>query len=104
VVLLLKRALVSWSLAVDERGGHEDLCGSGRRSVIPYVHEKTELYCSSLPCMSLPFSSTLVKRRLPEPFITHGRAVILRPGARQVVPWWLKHYTTSRVIMARSSK
>jgi hypothetical protein len=28
VVLLLDGALVSWSLAMDERGGHEDLRGS----------------------------------------------------------------------------
>jgi hypothetical protein len=34
VVLLLEGALVSWSLATDERGGHEDLCCSGRRSVM----------------------------------------------------------------------
>jgi hypothetical protein len=33
---------------MDERGGHEDLCGSGHRSVISYIHERTELYCSSL--------------------------------------------------------
>jgi hypothetical protein len=31
-------ALVSWLLAMREYGGHEDLRGSGRRSVIPYVH------------------------------------------------------------------
>jgi hypothetical protein len=48
VILLLEGALVSWSLAMDERGGHEDLRGSGRRSIIPYVHGRTELYCSSL--------------------------------------------------------
>jgi hypothetical protein len=41
-------ALVYWSLAMDECSGHEDLRGSGRRSVIPYVHRRTELYCSSL--------------------------------------------------------
>jgi hypothetical protein len=41
---------------MDERGGHEDLRGSGRQSVIPYVHERTELYCTSLPCLILPFS------------------------------------------------
>jgi hypothetical protein len=41
VVLLLEGALVSWSLAVDERDGHEDLCGSDRRSVIPYVYGRT---------------------------------------------------------------
>jgi hypothetical protein len=49
VVLLLEGDLVSWSLAMDKRGGHKDLRGSGRRSVIPYVHGRTELYCSSLP-------------------------------------------------------
>jgi hypothetical protein len=48
VVLLLVGALVSWSLAMDERGGHGDLCGSGHRSVISYVHGRMELYCSSL--------------------------------------------------------
>jgi hypothetical protein len=58
VVLLLEGDLISWSLAVDERGGHEDLRGSGHRSVIPYVHGRTELYCSSLPCLSLPFCSS----------------------------------------------
>jgi hypothetical protein len=46
VVLLLEGALVSWSLAMDERGGHEDLRGSSHRSVIPYVHGRTELYCA----------------------------------------------------------
>jgi hypothetical protein len=30
VVLLLDRSLVSWSLTIDERGGYEDLRGSGR--------------------------------------------------------------------------
>jgi hypothetical protein len=54
VVLLLGRALASWSLAIDERGGHEDLQGSGRQSVIPYVHKRTGLYCSSLPYMCEP--------------------------------------------------
>jgi hypothetical protein len=33
---------------MDERGGHKDLCSSGHRSVIPYIYERTELYCSSL--------------------------------------------------------
>jgi hypothetical protein len=49
VVLLLEEALVSWLLAMDEHGGHGDLCGSCRRSVIPYIHGRTELYYSSLP-------------------------------------------------------
>jgi hypothetical protein len=55
MVLLLEGALVSWPLAMDERGEHEDLRGSGRRSVIPYVYGRTELYCSSVPYLSLPF-------------------------------------------------
>jgi hypothetical protein len=42
VVLLLERDLVSWSLVVDECGGHKDLRGSTRRSVIPYVYGRTE--------------------------------------------------------------
>jgi hypothetical protein len=54
VIFLLERALVSWSLDMDERGGYKDLCGSGRRSVIPYIHERTELYFSSLPWLNLP--------------------------------------------------
>jgi hypothetical protein len=54
VVLLLKGALVSWLQAMDERSGHEDLCDVGRRSIIPYIYERIELYCSSLPCLSLP--------------------------------------------------
>jgi hypothetical protein len=59
MVLLLERDLVSWSLAIDEYGGHEDLCGLGRCSIIPYVHGRTELYCSSLPCLSLPICPLL---------------------------------------------
>jgi hypothetical protein len=55
VVLLLEGFLVSWLLAMNEHGGHEDLRDSGHRSVIPYVRERTELYCLSLSCMSLPF-------------------------------------------------
>jgi hypothetical protein len=48
VVLLLGTTLASWLLAMDERGGHQDLRGSGRRSVIPYVHGRIELYCLRL--------------------------------------------------------
>jgi hypothetical protein len=90
VVLLLERVLVSWSLAMDERGKHQNLRGSGHRSVIPYVNGRTELYCSSL--------------QLPEHFIAQGRAVTLRPRARQVAPRWLKSHTALRVIMVRSNK
>jgi hypothetical protein len=41
---------------MDERGGHEDLRGSGCRSVISYVHRRTELYCAKA-CLAraLPF-------------------------------------------------
>jgi hypothetical protein len=106
VVLLLEGAVVSWSLAIDERGGHKDLRGSGHRNGIPYVHRRTELYCSSLPYLSMPFFplvltdlfSTPVKRCLPGPFIAQGRIVIMRLGARQVAPRWLKPYTASRAL------
>jgi hypothetical protein len=59
VVLLLEGVVVSWSLAMDERGGYEDLRALGHWSVIPYVHGKTELYCSGLPCLSQPFCPPL---------------------------------------------
>jgi hypothetical protein len=52
VVLVLERDLISWSLAIDERGGHEDLRGLSRWSVIPYIHGRMKLYCSSLSCLS----------------------------------------------------
>jgi hypothetical protein len=38
VVLLLEGLRSHEELAIREYGGHEDLRGSGRRSVIPYVH------------------------------------------------------------------
>jgi hypothetical protein len=59
MILLLEGTLVSWSLVMDERDGYEDLRGSDRRSVMPYVHGRMELYCSSLPylCELEPFSS-----------------------------------------------
>jgi hypothetical protein len=43
MVLLLEGALVYWSLAIDERGGQEDLRGSDRRSVIPYIHGRMDI-------------------------------------------------------------
>jgi hypothetical protein len=72
VVHLLEGALVSWSLAMDECGGHGDLRSSHCQSIIPYVHGRTELYCLSLPCLSLPFHPP-VKMCLPGPFIAQGR-------------------------------
>jgi hypothetical protein len=36
----------------------ENLRGSGRRGVIPYVHRITELYCTSLPYLNLFFFLT----------------------------------------------
>jgi hypothetical protein len=48
VVLLLESVLVSWSSAIDERDEHQDLRGSDCRRVIPYIHGRIELYCSSL--------------------------------------------------------
>jgi hypothetical protein len=48
MVLLRGRPLASWLLALVERGGHGDLRGSGRLSVIPYVYGRTELYCTQV--------------------------------------------------------
>jgi hypothetical protein len=104
VVLLLEGALISSSLAMDERSGHEDLRGLRRWSVIPYVNGRMKLYCSSLPFLSLPFLFAPEKWRLPEPFIAQGRAVTISPEARQVAPRWLKPYTAARVLMARSRR
>jgi hypothetical protein len=81
VVLLLERALVSWSLAINEHDGHEDLRGSGRRSVIPYVHGRTKVVLFKSVLSEPAFSSVHVKRRLPEPFIAQDRPVTLRSGA-----------------------
>jgi hypothetical protein len=48
VVLLLEGLRSLGELAIREYGGHEDLRGSDRRSVIPYVHGRMELYCCVL--------------------------------------------------------
>jgi hypothetical protein len=48
VVLLLGMAFTSWSLAMDEHGEHRDLRDSDCWSIIPYVHRRMGLYCSSL--------------------------------------------------------
>jgi hypothetical protein len=55
VVLLWERALASWLLALGERGGHGDLHGSDRLSVIPYVHRRTELYYAQV-CLARAFA------------------------------------------------
>jgi hypothetical protein len=46
VVFLRGRPLASLLLALGERSGHDDLRDSGRLSIIPYVHGRTELYCA----------------------------------------------------------
>jgi hypothetical protein len=48
VVLLLEGVRSHKVLVIREYGGHKDLRGSGRRSVIPYVHGWMELYCCVL--------------------------------------------------------
>jgi hypothetical protein len=48
VVFLLERALISWSSAINERSEYQDLRGSDRRSVIPYINRRIELYYSRL--------------------------------------------------------
>jgi hypothetical protein len=45
---LLESALVSWSSAIDENSEQKDLHGLDRWSVIPYIHERMKLYCSSV--------------------------------------------------------
>jgi hypothetical protein len=97
VVLLLEGALFSWPLAMDERGGYEDLRGSGRRSVI---HTSIgELSCIARACLSVRKSVfDPVKRCLPGSFIGQSQIVTMRPEARQVVPRWLKPYTTFRAL------
>jgi hypothetical protein len=59
MVLFLEGFLVSWSLAMDERGGHEDLCGSGRQSVMPYVHGRTKVVLLKPALSETAFSSRL---------------------------------------------
>jgi hypothetical protein len=48
-----KKALVSHELAIDEYGGHDDLCSLGHRSVISYVHRRMEVVLS---CVVQAFS------------------------------------------------
>jgi hypothetical protein len=89
---------------MDECGEHEDLLGLGHRSVIPYIHRRTELYYSNLyepePFLFFyPFEEAPARA-----FYSSRSGVTLRPGARQVALKWLKPYTTSRVLMAMSSK
>jgi hypothetical protein len=80
VVLLRGRPLASWLLALGSHSGHSDLCGSGRLSIIPYVHGRTELYCAQA-CLAWAFSFFLTpwKWRPPEPFIAQGRVVYNEP-------------------------
>jgi hypothetical protein len=79
VVLLWGRPLASWLLAMDEHSGLKDLRGSGHRSVIPYVHGRTELYYSSLYEHEHFLFSTPQKWHPPEPFIAQGRVVYNEP-------------------------
>jgi hypothetical protein len=54
VILLRGRHLTSWLLALGERGGHGDLRGSGRLSVIAYAHGRNEMYCAQA-CLARVF-------------------------------------------------
>jgi hypothetical protein len=93
VVLLWGRFIASWLLAIDKHSGLEDLRGSDRQSVIPYVHGRTELYCSSLYEPELFLFSTRWKWRLPKPFIAQGRVVYNEsPKAQQVASGQIKPY------------
>jgi hypothetical protein len=57
----------------------------------PYIHERTELYCTSLPCLRL-FSPASVKWHMLEPFIAQDRAVTMSPEAQQVASGQAKPY------------
>jgi hypothetical protein len=70
---------------MNECGGHKDLCGSRHRSVIPYVHERTELYCSSLPYLSYFFLSAPCEEAYDRTFIAQDQTVTLRPRAQHVI-------------------
>jgi hypothetical protein len=48
VVLLLEGLRSHEELAIRGYGGHEDLRGLGRWSIIPYVHGRMKLYCRVL--------------------------------------------------------
>jgi hypothetical protein len=104
VVFLLERDFVSWSLAMDEYGGHKDLRGADCRSVIPYVHGRTGVVLLKHALPEPVFLSASQKWRLLNPFIAQDRAVTMSPNVRQVTLSWLKPYTAARVLMAMSSK
>jgi hypothetical protein len=103
VAFLLEGALVSWSLAMDERGGHEDLRGSGRRSVIPYVHGRTELYFAQVCMPELAFSSPLEVAPTRSFYSSRSGSYNETRGPTGG-PRWLKPYTAARILMAKSSK
>jgi hypothetical protein len=79
VVLLWGRHLASWLLAIDEHSELKDLHDLSHRSVIPYVHERTELYCSRLYEREPFLFLTPRKWCPPEPFIAQGRVVYNEP-------------------------
>jgi hypothetical protein len=69
VVLSWGMSLASWLLAIDEYSGHECLRDKGHRSIIPFVHGRTELYCSSMYEPESFLFLTPWKWHLPKPFI-----------------------------------
>jgi hypothetical protein len=93
VVLLWGRSLASWLLAIDEHNGHKGLRDLARRSVIPYIHGRTELYYSSLYEPKPFLFLTSQKWRPPEPFIAQGRVVYNEPPSPTSDPRAGKSYT-----------
>jgi hypothetical protein len=87
VVLSWGGSLVSWLLAMDEHSGLKDLRGLDHRSVIPYVHGRTELYYSSLYEPEPFLFSTPQKWHPPELFIAQGRVVYNEPLRPDRWPW-----------------
>jgi hypothetical protein len=92
VILLWGRPLASWLLAIDEHSGLKGLRGLGHQSIIPYVHGKTVLYCSSL-YEPEPFLFLTPRKCPPEPFIAQGRLVYNEPPRPDRWPRVGKPYT-----------
>jgi hypothetical protein len=93
VVLLWGRHLASWLVAIDEHSGLKGFHGSGRRSIIPYVHGRTVLYCSSMYEPEPFLFLTPRKWCPPEPFIAQGRVVYNEPQGLTGDPRVGKAYT-----------
>jgi hypothetical protein len=74
-------------LALNERSGHQDLRGSGRQSVILYVHGRMEVVLFKCGLFLSVALSGLESSNARCNLLYHkATAVTLRPRARQVAP------------------